>query len=156
MSAFVGRVNELAALGEIAGAAVRGHIAAAVIVGDPGSGKSRLLAEAAARADLSNQFRLVGYEPESEVPLASASDFLRALAEVRPQGDGLEALVFDAGRAEVSPLEPLRVFEAAHRVLRTVGPALVLVDDLSGSTTCRSRSVITSCALPRRAGSRLV
>jgi hypothetical protein len=36
---------ELAALREIAGAAVGGDVAAAVVVGDPGSGKSRLLAE---------------------------------------------------------------------------------------------------------------
>jgi DNA-binding CsgD family transcriptional regulator len=130
MSAFVGRVDELAALSEIAGAAVRGHAAAAVILGDPGSGKSRLLAEAAARAQLPNRFRVVGYEPEREVPLASASDLLRALAEVTPQGRRLQALVFDAGREEASPLEPIRILEAAHRALRAVGPALVLVDDL--------------------------
>jgi predicted ATPase len=129
MSAFVGRVDELAALSEIAGAAVRGH-AAAVILGDPGSGKSRLLAEAAARAQLSNRFRVVGYEPEREVPLASASDLLHALADMTPQGRRLEALVFDAEREEASPLEPLRVLEAAHRALRAVGPALILVDDL--------------------------
>jgi hypothetical protein len=109
MSAFVGRVDELAALSEIAGAAERGHAAAAVILGDPGSGKSRLLAEAAAQAQLSDRFRVVGYEPEREVPLASASDLLRALAEVTPQGRRLQALVFDAGREEASPLKPLRI-----------------------------------------------
>jgi predicted NACHT family NTPase len=48
MSAFVGRRDGLAELGEITGAAAAaGHLAAAVVVGDPGSGKSRLLAEAA-------------------------------------------------------------------------------------------------------------
>jgi DNA-binding NarL/FixJ family response regulator len=51
------------------------------------------------------------------VPLASAADILRALA------------VFDAGD-EGSGREPVQIFEAAHRVLRTGGPALVLVDDL--------------------------
>ena len=69
MSLFVGRGQELAVLGEIAGAAERGDVAAAVVIGDPGSGKSRLLREAAARADLSTQFSLIGYEPESKVPL---------------------------------------------------------------------------------------
>jgi DNA-binding CsgD family transcriptional regulator len=127
---FVGRGQELAVLGEVASAAERGDVAAAVVIGDPGSGKSRLLREAAARADLSNQFSLIGYEPASEVPLASASELLRALAKVRPHGSRLEALVFGAGRAETSPLEPLRIFEAASRGLRTVGRALVLVDDL--------------------------
>lgn len=130
MSAFVGRIDELATLAEVADAFGRGEVAAAVVIGDPGSGKSRFLAEAAARAELPNQFRIVGYEPESEVPLASASDLLRALAEATPQGRQLGALVFDAEREEASPLDPIRIFEAAHRGLCAVGPALVLVDDL--------------------------
>jgi predicted ATPase len=129
MSVFVGRGYELAALGEIACAAGRGQVAAAVVVGDPGSGKSRLLAEAAARAGLRNRFGVVGYEPESEVPLASASDLLRDLANA-PHGRRLEGLVFGRADEEASALEPLRVFETAHRVLRAVGPALVLLDDL--------------------------
>src|SRR5205814_5416274 len=48
MSAFVGRVDELASLAEIADAAVRGNVAAAVIMGDPGGGESRVLAVAGA------------------------------------------------------------------------------------------------------------
>ena len=130
MSAFVGRIDELAALAEVASALGRGGVAAAVVIGDPGSGKSRLLAETAARAELPNRFRIVGYEPECEVPLASASDLLRALAEATPHGRRLGALVFDAGREDASPLDPIRIFEAAHRALWAVGPALVLVDDL--------------------------
>src|SRR5690348_16149471 len=98
MSAFVGRIDELAELGQVAGAFGGGEVAAAVVTGDPGSGKSRLLAEVAARAKLPNQFRLVGYEPESEVPLAPASDLLRALGQATAQGRQLGALVFDAGR----------------------------------------------------------
>jgi len=129
MSAFVGRADELVRLGGIVHAAELGEVAAAVVVGDPGSGKSRLLAEVAARAALPMQFRVVGYEPESEVPLASAADFLRALASVAPHGRGLEALVFGAER-DASPLEPIRVFEAAHRALSAIGEALALVDDL--------------------------
>jgi DNA-binding NarL/FixJ family response regulator len=131
MSAFVGRVDELAALAQIADAATRGNVAAAVVVGDPGSGKSRLLGEAAARTQLASRFRVVGFEPESEVPLAAASDFLRALASATPaEGRQLEKLVFGAASEAASPLEPVRVFESAHRAFRAVGPALVLVDDL--------------------------
>lgn len=130
MPVFVGRVHELAALGKTTNAAACGQVAAALIVGDPGSGKSRLVAEATPRARLPNRFRVVGYEPECQVPLASASELLRWLADATPQGRRLEAFVFGAGRHEASPLEPLRIFEAAHRALRAVGPALVVVDDL--------------------------
>ena len=66
MTVFVGRVDELAALGEVADVAGRGQVAAALVVGDPGSGKSRLLAEATARIRITNLFRVVGYEPESD------------------------------------------------------------------------------------------
>ena len=129
MSGFVGRQDELAALGEITGAAAAGQVAAAVVVGEPGSGKSRLLAEAAGRAPLSNRFRVVGYEPEREVPLAAASDLLLALA-ASPATHGLEALLFADDREDAAALQPLRIFESAHRALRMVGPALVLVDDV--------------------------
>ena len=130
MSTFVGRGPELAALDEIIAAAVEGGVAAAVVIGEPGSGKSRLLAEAAARAELSVRFHIVGYEPERHVPLAAAADMLRLLADSTPAGRGLAALVFDASWEERSALEPMRVFEAAHGALDMVGPALVFVDDL--------------------------
>lgn len=129
MNAFAGRIDELAALAEIADAAIRGEVAAAIVVGDPGSGKSRLLGEAAARTEVPH-FRVVGFEPESEVPLAAASEFLRALASATPQGRRVEELVFGAAPEDASPLDPVRVFEAAHRAFRAIGPALVLVDDL--------------------------
>jgi predicted ATPase len=88
MTVFVGRAAELAGLAEIAGAPLAGDVAAAVVVGEPGSGKSRLLAEAAARAEATTQFRVVGYEPEQQVPLAAAADLLRALTETTPTDGG--------------------------------------------------------------------
>src|SRR6266496_1978226 len=130
MSVFVGRREELAELDEITGVAAAGHVAAAVVVGEPGSGKSRLLAEVAGRAPLSNRFRVVGYEPEPEVPLAAASDLLLALVGMAPTAHGLEALLFGDNREEAAVLQPLRIFESAHRALRMVGPALVLVYDV--------------------------
>src|SRR5918999_5480130 len=117
MAAFVGRVDELASLGEIAAAAARDEVAAAVVVGDPGAGKSRLLAEVADRAGRLNLFRVTGYEPGRQVPLASAADLLRALAVFDPEGGG-------------SGPEPVQIFESAYRALRSGGTALVLVDDL--------------------------
>ncbi len=130
MSAFVGRREELVELREIAAVAAAGDVAAAVVVGEPGSGKSRLLAEAAGRVPLSNRFRVVGYEPERAVPFAAASDLLLSLTATAGATHGLESLLFGGGRQEAAALQPLRIFETAHRALRTVGPALVLVDDL--------------------------
>jgi DNA-binding CsgD family transcriptional regulator len=128
MSAFVGRVEELGVVDEVGRAASAGEVAAAIVVGDAGCGKSRLLAEAADRSALARVFRIIGYEPERQVPLAAASDLLLALVAA-PAGRQLGVLLFDTAR-ERSALEPMRVFEAAHHAVRAVEPALVLVDDL--------------------------
>ena len=130
MGVFVGRARELTALEAVAAAPGRDEVAAAVVVGAPGSGKSRLLAEVAEQTTAPNWYRVLGYEPERHVPLASAAELLRALSDETPTGGRLEALVFGVGAEEGSALEPVRVFEAAHRALRAVGAALVLVDDL--------------------------
>src|ERR671935_1505553 len=130
MTPFVGRVEELETLGEIVGVGEHGGTAAAVIVGDPGSGKSRLLAEAAARAAaLPTHFRVVGYEPEAEVPFASAADFLKTIADANPRRRIFDALLLGT-ETNTPALEPLRVFESAHRALSLVGPTLILVDDV--------------------------
>jgi DNA-binding CsgD family transcriptional regulator/cell division inhibitor SulA len=128
MGAFVGRATELASLVEITRGA--DEVAAAVIVGEPGTGKSRLLAEATGRSAVPREFRVVGYEAERNVPLAAAADLLRSLADASGTGRRLGELLFDAPREERSALEPVRVFEAAHRALRRGGPALVVVDDV--------------------------
>jgi DNA-binding CsgD family transcriptional regulator len=128
MSAFVGRVDELDVLEGIVAAAVRGDAAAAVVFGDPGSGKTRLLNEIAVRAGSLTRFDVAGYQPEQQVPLAAASDLLRTLEDA-PSSSEHRLLAFGDTSADRS-LEPIRVFEAAHRALRTVGPAIVLIDDL--------------------------
>jgi DNA-binding CsgD family transcriptional regulator len=101
---------------------------AAVVVGEPGSGKSRLLAEARSETALPETFAVSGYEAERHVPLAAASALLRALAETRPQGAQLDGLLH--GGPTVSELEALRLFEAAHRAFRQAAPALLVVDDI--------------------------
>src|SRR5919198_5101113 len=82
MTVFVGRADELAALSETVSAAVRGGVAAAIVVGDAGSGKSRLLAEARDRVIAPKRLAVIGYEAERNVPLAAASSLLRTLFEV--------------------------------------------------------------------------
>ena len=81
---FVGRAPELAALRALV-ARVGDAPSVALVVGDPGAGKTRLLREAAAGADVACRFDLVGYEPEREVPLAAAAPLLRRL-EGEPSG----------------------------------------------------------------------
>lgn len=129
MGALVGRARELEALERLDRAAAAGT-GAAVLLGEPGIGKSRLLAEVLARTSVPRTFRAAGYEPEESVPLAAASELLQALREAGPAGRRLGELVFETPASERPALERMRIFEAAHRALRAVGPALVVVDDL--------------------------
>jgi DNA-binding NarL/FixJ family response regulator len=101
----------------------------ALIFGEPGSGKTRLLAEARRRLPFEACFSMAGFEPERHVPLAAASSLLRELDRVRPAGAELRAL-FSASSAETGALEPIRIFEAVHLVLASLQPVLLSLDDL--------------------------
>src|SRR5437763_259945 len=94
-------------------------------MGDPGSGKTRLLAEAVDRFAPDDTARIVGYEPEQSVPLAACAELLQTLSAA-PAGRGLR-LLFEQG---TSSLAPMQVFEAAHRALDACERLLVTVDDL--------------------------
>ena len=111
---FLGRVAELTSLEELCRPPVRGT-AAAFIVGDPGSGKSRLLAELRARIGPTRSLQIRGYEPEQAIAFAAARESLVML--------GLDPERFDAGQARIE------IFEAALRALGR-DPVLVFVDDL--------------------------
>ena len=127
---FVGREDELAAVLGLAQGVVRGEgPVVAIVLGDPGGGKSRLLTEACSRITLPERTLLAGYEPEATIPLAMARGLLRRLAEVPGPGETVAALVFDPV-PEAGPIDPVRLFEAAYRALAALGPALVAVDDL--------------------------
>ena len=99
----------------------------AIVIGDPGTGKSRLLDEAASRSSIGRSIRVRGFEPEGGIGLAAVRGLLEELARVPEAGRPLLALL--EGEA-VAPVEPLPVFEAAHRSLETLGPVLILADDL--------------------------
>jgi DNA-binding CsgD family transcriptional regulator len=123
---FVGREAELATLKELRHRAMRENSAmVAVLFGDPGSGKSRLLEEAARQAE--KRVAMVGFEPERRIPLAAARPTLRQLARVPEKGAHLEALVAGASEARAGSLG---VFEAAFAALVELGPVLLTVDDL--------------------------
>jgi predicted ATPase len=127
VSAFVGRAHELAVLAEVAKSASEG-VAAGLVIGEPGSGKSRLLVEARGRTRLAHSMEVLGYQPERHVPLAAAAQLVRKLSEVPEHGTRLEALLLHADEARA--LDPVRIFEAAHRSFRTLEPALLAIDDL--------------------------
>jgi len=146
VSAFVGRTKELNVLAAVAARADNSP-SAAVIVGDPGSGKSRLLAEVAALLGTTS-LRVVGYEAERQVPLAAAADLLRRLTELPHVGRRLGTLVFEA--EDASTLEPMRVFEAIEPCARS-SPCSCSWTISSGSTSFRSRCATTSSGRRRRA-----
>src|SRR5438128_4782753 len=125
MSAFVGRAQELRILEDLV-AAPDDAPAAAVVVGDPGTGKTCLLDELSERAALEHCFRVIGYEPERQIPLSSATPFLQTISRRSVAGRRLAAIVFE----DSDRLEPMRVFEAAHRAVDPLEPSLLLVDDL--------------------------
>ncbi|HEU4978195.1 MAG TPA: LuxR family transcriptional regulator [Solirubrobacteraceae bacterium] len=125
---FVGRASELEALTELEAAVQGGRPAAALVVGEPGVGKSRLLAEAVRRLGLP-VVQLHGFEPAHEIPLSAAGTLLRRLGQVRSVGERLESVLFGhAGRSEA--LEPVRLFEAAFRCLVAFGVLAIAVDDV--------------------------
>lgn len=124
---FIGRREELDRLAQLRGRAERARLpGAALVTGDPGAGKSRLLAQVLDHSSAPHG-RLVGFEPLQSVPLAASASLLRHLANRGASKGELDRLVF--GDAEESR-DPLRIFEGAYRALASAGPLLIAIDDL--------------------------
>lgn len=135
MATFVGRTEELRALAEVIRSA---GPSAALVTAIAGTGKSRLLMEALRSAPRIRSFAVVGFESESQVPLAAAAGLLRGLSGIPEHGVVVNTLAFtrraEDRDVEVGPdpgvFEPVRIFEAAHRALGSLKAALLVIDDL--------------------------
>ena len=125
---FIGRTRELDEVEALIAAVHRDGPRAGLVIGAPGSGKSRLLAEAAVRSDV-RVLKVRGHEPEQGVPLTATRDLLRELSRSPREGTRLYAIAFGEqpwGRAEA----PLRLFEATYRCAAELAPAVITIDDL--------------------------
>jgi DNA-binding SARP family transcriptional activator len=153
--ALVGRERELAELERLFEAQAQSREAppVALVSGDPGVGKTRLVAEIARRQHQRGAVVLAGRSPQE--PLAPYQPFLEALrhyvagapldelqATVREHGSELQRLLPELGRriSELPPpaqgepqTERYRLFEAVLGVLARIAassPLLLVLDDL--------------------------
>jgi DNA-binding CsgD family transcriptional regulator len=103
---LVGREAELSGLGRRLERAARGEGGVALVAGEPGIGKTRFLAEVAARAEAEGWLALSGraYETEGMPPYLPIAEALRAYLLVCPLDDLGELL--GRGAAEVARLVP--------------------------------------------------
>ena len=131
---IVGRQEELAEIDRRIAAAARGRSTALLIRGEPGIGKSALLAYAAARADRARILRTCGIESEAEFGFAGLAALLEPVTELisRLPDAQAGALVDALGVGPALPGDPFAVSVATLNLLSSAaesGPLLVLVDD---------------------------
>jgi DNA-binding CsgD family transcriptional regulator len=125
---FVGRRQELGVIAGLVGRARRDRLpTTSVIVGDPGTGKSRLLRQAVTDLEPKRLVTVAGLEPTAQIPFAAVGELVRRLGSVPEHGPRLEGLVFGAADAGQGVLP---VLEGAHRALAAFGPLVLAIDDL--------------------------
>jgi ATP/maltotriose-dependent transcriptional regulator MalT len=143
---LVGRTAELASLDQALDELQRGRSGALELVGEPGIGKTRLLAELAARADERGQLVLTGTasELEGDLPFWVFVDALDEYVQSRPPRD-LDAIDEEA-RAELGHVLPscgprpvdgsverFRIHRAVRELLEALAapkPLVLVLDDL--------------------------
>jgi predicted ATPase len=148
---LVGRHEELDLLAGLLGRAAAGEDGAALVTGEAGVGKSRLVAELARRARESGALALVGEcvdLAQAELPYAPVAGALRAVVRERTEPE-LHRLLGPA-RGELARLLPelgepapataggqARLFELLLGVLARLGreqPVLLAFEDATGRT----------------------
>ena len=125
---FVGRGAQLRAVHDACQRAVtRGEPEAVLVLGEPGSGKSRLLVELRKQSNIGEPIPVGGYEPERSVPFAAVRGLLHELRTV--PGNGVDLLSVEPVPG-TAPVEQLQLFEATRRTVASLGPVVIVVDDL--------------------------
>jgi hypothetical protein len=152
---FVGRADELAALGGALGRAATGVPAFAFVAGESGVGKSRLVAEFESRARAAGARVFVGHCLElggAAIPYAPLVDALRPIArELASSGSDLAARLAPTTRSALAEMLPelgtraapaapdaegghqARIFEALLALLERLGgeqPVALVLEDL--------------------------
>ncbi len=125
---FVGRAAQLHELSTLAAAVASGGPGGAVVVGTPGVGKSRLLAEVVQALEWPC-LRIQGYQNARGIALGAAGGMLRELSRVPTVGERLDALLVGEAARPLAP-EFVRLFEMAFRCVLQVGPIGIVADDL--------------------------
>src|SRR5690242_20716354 len=151
---FVGRRDEVAALTVLCDRARAGEPGFAIVAGEAGVGKTRLVSELAGRAEGSGFTVLTGHCVElgaEGLPLAPLIDALRALARTTSRGELAEVLgparrglgrllpELDPGGSEESAADGVQVSQLLELVLGLLGrlsarrPLLLVLEDLHWS-----------------------
>jgi DNA-binding CsgD family transcriptional regulator len=133
MGSFFGRSSQLAVVQAACRRVLHEQCVVAVVVeGDPGSGKTRLLAEALPQTPIDLRVAVASHEPESGLPLGVGLDFVRSLARSsRRARECLDPFIATANVG--AELEWAGFFEAVNRAVSLSGPLLVAVDDVQWS-----------------------
>jgi len=120
---LVGRVSELARIGEFLDLLEEGRAGGLIVFGEPGVGKTRLLAEAVRVA----HERAVRTADVACLPLAASLPFDPAVALLRSLGEPIST------RAHDSPRELFEIVVDRLQMASLTGPVLLCVDDLQWS-----------------------
>src|SRR5262245_34846149 len=130
MAGFFGRTHELEVVRAAVARAPREKRPSAVVVdGEPGVGKSRLIAEASRNAD---RVAVSAYEPEMNLPFSLGHDLIRALAGSSQVAEQILGPMLAPEPGGPRP-EWTSVFEAAHRAAGVRDSLLITIDDFQWS-----------------------
>lgn len=115
----MGRDNELADISSLLERSKRDrHPVVVTVVGEPGNGKSALLAGLSGRGESGRWVAIHGYLAEREIPMSAATSAVRELTDTAMMAS------FSAGPEGLAP-----AFEAVHRTVRR-RPTVVTMDDV--------------------------